>query len=598
MAEQKNKKIMPNVLVVDDDKNNLIAMRTILEDLPVKIIESDTGVKALSIASETSLALILLDVQMPDMDGFEVAKLLRQNKHTSEIPIIFVTAINKETKYVEQGHDIGAVDYLFKPINDSILKSKVMVFANYYIQNKEMSDLLSQLDAAKKSLEKSNADLNTLARIDVVTGLPNRLSFNEHLTITLASARREKKLLAVLYLDLDDFKQVNDTYGHEQGDVLLKEISDRIRNLLRINELHQLGPSSTLLFRLGGDEFSLILANIKRVSEAGIIAERIIKAVNHPVQLGKNEAHVGVSLGIACYPFAGEIEEKIQKCADIAMYRAKEQGKNNFQYYTDELNEEHDRYLLLEFGLREALDKKQLSLVYQPIHCLENNQVMGCEVLCRWNHPTLGLIEAEEFIHIAEDHGKINEIGEWMCQQGLIEFTQNINAQFPDLKIHLNLSAKQLVNASFVEFLKALQKKYNLPIDRIVFELTESSLTQDPEHLKNNINLLASLGYSISIDDFGVGYSSLSRLKMLPVSSIKLDKSFLVNVAEDKKTAFIANSMISLAHDLDIQSIAEGVETQQQLNFLRKTKCNAVQGYLLSKPMPISQFTQFVAAHS
>lgn len=588
---------LPKVLVVDDNPKNIFAMRVVLEELPVEILEVDSGEQVLQVVAEQELALILMDVQMPGMDGFEVAELLRKNKRTSSIPVIFVTAISKDMKYVQHGHDLGAVDYLFKPIDDSVLKSKVMVFVNYYLQREEMRSLLQKLQTTKLSLEESNVQLQRLARVDSVTGLPNRLHFDEYADNSLRHAKRYNKIMAVLYLDLDNFKRVNDTLGHAKGDDLLRQVSLRITQSVRESDVLHTPNSDTLVSRLGGDEFALVLSELKSTSNAGVIADRILKALNQPYHLDSAEISVGVSIGIACYPHAGETTLSLQKAADIAMYQAKQLGKNNYQFYSDELNQQHRRFLLIETGLKHAIKNNEFSLNYQPIVSLHDAKPHACEALCRWHHAELGQVGPSEFICVAEEVGCMRDIGQWVCEQAIQDFCQHLSGISDDFGVHINLSAKQLDGNDFIDFAAVMLKKYPVDPRRIIFELTETALMDDQIELANQINALYSLGFGISVDDFGTGYSSLSQLKLMPVSSVKLDKMFIDKACEDKNTDIILNSMINLAKNLEIESIAEGVETERQLEFLKQLGCDSVQGFFFAKPMSLTALVDYLMAN-
>ncbi|MCP4475556.1 MAG: diguanylate cyclase [Gammaproteobacteria bacterium] len=338
---QHNEKIIPKVLVVDDRQENLLAMEKVLAPLSLQLYRANSGEEALFFALEHDFAVILLDVQMPDMDGFEVADLMQSNEKTSHIPIIFVTALSKEEKYVSKGHEIGAVDYLFKPIDPIILKSKVNVFFKLYSREKILEQLLDENKEVKQELEKRNQELKHLASHDLLTKLPNRLKFSENIESILSLSKNNNQLFALLFIDLDDFKSVNDQYGHHVGDLLLQAVSDKLNNCFRKNDFVAKFSKENILARLGGDEFAVILNNLKDVNDAGMIAERAIKEVCCTYHLGGTDIHVSISIGIACFPSAGKDISTLCKNADAAMYVAKAKGKNMYQYYNDKLSEEH-----------------------------------------------------------------------------------------------------------------------------------------------------------------------------------------------------------------------------------------------------------------
>lgn len=322
---------LPYILIVDDDQRNIFAIEESLEDVEAELLTANSGEAALSIATTSDLALILLDVQMPGMDGFEMAEILSKNSKTSKIPIIFVTAINKEASYARKGHEVGAVDYMCKPIDPVILKAKVNVFIRFYNQNVQMESLVSELNDAKRKLEKNNDSLDKLAHIDNVTQLPNRLMFDESLNNILEESKKIKAHFAVLFLDLDNFKTVNDTYGHDVGDRLLKEASRRMLLAVREDDfVHAI--NNNFVSRFGGDEFAIVLKDIDKDDNAGIVADRIIKMLSEPFVMGDVTASVGVSIGIACYPKCSDTAEGLVNAADSAMYDAKVSGKNRYRY--------------------------------------------------------------------------------------------------------------------------------------------------------------------------------------------------------------------------------------------------------------------------
>jgi len=586
--------VYPKVLLVDDDYKNIFAMRIALEDLDLEIIEVTSGIDALRAAAAHNLALILLDVNMTDMSGFEVVELLNKNRQTRNIPVIFVTAINKDINCVQQGHLMGAVDYLFKPIEPTILKSKVSIFIKYYIQNEQMLYLLNQLSEAKISLENSNKQLNEMARIDAVTGLSNRFSLDEYLEATLKASKESNSTFAVVYLDLDNFKYVNDTHGHDLGDELLKEVSKRIKSVIRKSDAFFFQHRDALISRLGGDEFAIVLSDIDSSTNAGTVGKRLVEEIEKPFNLKNNFVKISVSVGIACFPHAGDTAKSLQKAADIAMYKAKKHGKNNFQYYTEELDKKHNRELQIESGLRKAIGTNDIKIFYQPIISLVNKKIVAVEALCRWNDKELGDVSPDEFIRVAEETGLIRELGEYILILSLMEFKDYIIKQKQNIQIHINLSIKQFEERGFIDFTKEIISKYRLNPSSIVFELTETALMLDEAMVVNKVNILHELGCGISVDDFGTGYSSFSYLNNFPVSSIKIDKSFVEKCNKDNSASVLLTSMINLANNLGMESIVEGVETQEQIDFLKDTECKCIQGYYFAKPMPVIEFVEFL----
>ncbi len=324
----------PRILIVDDNPNNIFAIKSLLESMPVELFEARSGNEGLNLLLQYEFALVLLDVQMPEIDGFEIAELMRNNRRTKEIPIIFVTAISKEEEYIKKGLQLGAVDYLFKPLDPVILQSKAAVFINYYIQKKLMVQLVAQLNSSKEMLAKKNQSLSHLAHTDVLTGLENRLNFEELLDKMIKFSKRYNKVFTLMFLDLDNFKQVNDNFGHEAGDLLLKEVAHRLQTVVRAGDTIFQGNTKFSISRLGGDEFAILLTDINDPNIVGHIANRIIDALAKPFSIEHNEVRIGVSIGIAYFPEAGDTSEVLTRNADTAMYLAKNAGKNCYQCFT------------------------------------------------------------------------------------------------------------------------------------------------------------------------------------------------------------------------------------------------------------------------
>ena len=326
----------PTILIVDDRPENLFAMKKVLKPLDINILEATSGNESLKIALDNDLALVLLDVQMPEMDGFEVATLMHNNEKTRHIPIIFVTAMNKEEKYIIKGHQVGAVDYLFKPIDPLVLKSKVSVFIEHYSQKKELKSLLGELKETQTELEKSNEKFKNLAHRDPLTGIGNRLQFEGSLKRTIAHAERHHRRFALLYLDLDNFKLINDSLGHPAGDILLKEVSRRLEVCIRMDDTLSriVKDKGGSVARLGGDEVAILLNEINSPSDAILVAKRILMSFDKPFDLNGNEVSVTTSIGVACYPDSAETSTALNKRADVALYHAKKSGKNTY-YYID-----------------------------------------------------------------------------------------------------------------------------------------------------------------------------------------------------------------------------------------------------------------------
>ena len=427
------------------------------------------------------------------------------------------------------------------------------------------------------SLVKQNEErLHRLAHYDALTGLPNRVLFGDRLRQSLVQAQRSGKLVGLLFLDLDRFKLVNDTLGHRAGDLLLQEVAVRLQAAVRAQDT---------VSRLGGDEFTVILPDLHAAAGAGNVAEKIIEVLSMPFALGQQDVFVTPSIGIAIYPLTGDDAESLVKHADIAMYQAKEQGRNNFQYFRPGQGAASRDIFELEHGLRHALERGELRVVYQPEIEIETGKVVAVEALLRWQHPTRGEIPPAEFIPVAEDSGLIGVIGEWVLREACAENKRWQDSGLPPVRMAVNLSVRQLRNVRFAEKVAEILDDTGLAPEWLEVELTESMLMQHAHDMMGILWQLKSIGVRLSIDDFGTGYSSLNYLKRLPVDTLKIDRSFIEGLGRDANDQAISNAIIALANSLNLRVVAEGVENQEQLWFLRDHHCCDAQGFFFSRPV-------------
>lgn len=574
----------PKILLVDDRAENILALKKLLTIFDIEIFTANEGNDALSLMLQNEFFAVLLDVQMPGMDGFEVAELMKENETLSHYPIIFVTAISKEDKYVNKAHKLGAVDYLFKPIDPVILESKISVFLDQYKQRLEMSHVMAELKIMQAELEKSNNELKKLAHFDNLTRLPNRSQFEKNIRQTISRSKRNEQMFGVFFLDLDNFKTINDSLGHQIGDLLLQHVAKRITFCLREEDTVSRTGESNLIARLGGDEFAVVLQDIRSAHDAGTIAERLINDVNSITMLEGHEVNVGVSLGIACYPTSGTTPEQLIKHADIAMYRAKEKGRNNYQFYSTELNVVHERRQLFEGQLRSALEKDEFTLLYQPIINMKSEKCIGVEALIRWHNSELGFVSPMEFIEVAEDLRLIGPIGDWVMKTACQQLNQWLTQGYDVKKFSINLSTRQLLNKELPRLVAEQLKQYSIPEQLLELEITETAIMDDVDATEVILKQLSDIGCRLSIDDFGTGYSSLSRLKTLPINTLKIDQSFVRDLLDDDDDATIVKSIIALAKGLGLDIVAEGIENKEQLEFLQANGCHMGQGYYFAKP--------------
>ncbi len=415
---------------------------------------------------------------------------------------------------------------------------------------------------------------------DPLTNLPNRVLFNDRLSAALAQCRRSKHKLAILFIDLDQFKLVNDMMGHVVGDRLLKKVATRIAKCLR---------ESDTVARLGGDEFTVLLHHMQNESDAAKVAQKLLKAMEQPWQVRGQEFHVTASIGISLFPNDGEDAATLLKNADIAMYRAKEQGRNNYQMFTAALNAKIVERLTMENHLRRALKNEEFETYYQPLVNTDGRKIVGVETLLRWHHPEQGLVAPGQFIPFAEETGLIIPIGEWVLRQACIQNVKWQKAGYPPIRVTVNLSACQFQQRDLVENIAKILQETGLDAEWLELEITESALIGDVDFAMSTLKALRDMGVSISIDDFGTGYSSLNYLRKFPIQTLKIDRSFVRDITVNPEDAAIVSTVIVLARNLQIKVVAEGIETEEQLEFLRQRQCTEMQGYLFSRPVPCQE---------
>ena len=444
--------------------------------------------------------------------------------------------------------------------------------------------------------------IRDLAYFNSVTGLPNRSFLKEFMSLSIHSAKRNQRILAVLFLDLDNFKCVNDTLGHDAGDILLREVSARLVDCVRssdytshfVSEQKEVAPVT----RLGGDEFVIMLTEIKCAENAAQVAKRVADALAVPIAVAATEITVSASIGIAVFPTDGDDAEALLKNADTAMYHAKSQGRNGYAFYATPLHDQAVKRLSLEASLRKALKREELLVHLQPRFDVGRQRVVAAEALIRWRHPENGLVPPSEFIPIAEETGLILPIGEWVIREACRHAASWRAYDWPDLRVSVNLSAVQFKQKGFVKCIEAILRETGLTPQHLELELTESLLMADTQANVLTLRELTALGISISIDDFGTGYSSLSYLKQFPLTALKIDKSFVRDIPHNPDDVAIVTATIALAHSLRLRAIAEGVEKQAQLDFLTASRCDEIQGYLTGRPMSAVEFKNWMNQHS
>ena len=445
----------------------------------------------------------------------------------------------------------------------------------------------------------SDHQIRLLAYYDNLTQLPNRQLFKEHAALLLEAARRHGQSGALLFLDLDGFKRINDTLGHDFGDRLLVGVAQRLREQLRGSDaiargLAQEEPGEETIARLGGDEFTLLLSEIRDPLSVAIVARRIQGAISKPFSLDGHEVYVTPSIGIALFPDDGDNVDEILKNADTAMYHAKALGKNNFQFYEETMNARAGGRLKLEGDLRKALERDEFSLAYQPQVEVSSGRIIGAEALLRWQHPELGNVPPFEFIPLAEETGMIIEIGEWVLLEACRQNREWIDAGIDPIRIAINLSPVQFAQGDLASMVEGVLNGTDLPAEYLELEITESVIMRNVDETVGTLQQFRDLGINLSVDDFGTGYSSLSYLKRLPIDTLKIDRSFVKDIPDSSDDMAITAAIIAMGHQLNLEIVAEGVETEAQLQFLQRHNCDFVQGYLFSKPIPAPELEQML----
>jgi diguanylate cyclase (GGDEF)-like protein len=438
-----------------------------------------------------------------------------------------------------------------------------------------------------------------LAYFDTLTGLPNRLLFTEQLLSAMAHAERHGQQLAIMFIDLDDFKRVNDTLGHGAGDELLKEIGTRLSGSIRgLDAVARSGPSddASLIARLGGDEFIVLPNDVTDAVDAGAAARRLVAALAEPVMVQGTELYASCSVGVAIYPSDGGDIETLLMNADTAMYRAKESGRGGFQFYDRSMNARARERLHTETLLRHAIERDEFVLHYQPRIELGSGRVVGAEALIRWRHPERGLLMPKDFIPLAEEARLVIPIAGWVIAQVCRQAAAWQAAGLRAIPVAVNLAAPHLRERALPELVARVLREHALPSSVLEVEVTESILMHDPEQSVANARRLAELGVKISIDDFGTGYSSLSYLKRLPIAALKIDQSFVHDIATDPDDAAIITAIIAMAHSLNLRVVAEGVETEAQRRFLQDHGCDEFQGFLVSVPVDAAEFARMLVS--
>mgnify|MGYP000503447422 FL=1 len=569
------------ILIADDVPSNLVLLEALISSEGVEVLKATSGQEAIDILSKVDVSLVLLDVIMPDIDGYEVAEVIRSTPRTKYVPIIFVTGSDKTDDNILKSYQSGVVDVLYKPLQPAVIIAKVRVFLELDQQRRLIKQQSEELETALKRLQH-------YAQHDQLTQLFNRDQITSILKRLMASSRRTKKQIGLFFLDLDHFKNVNDSLGHDIGDLLLKGAADRIKNAVR---------ESDFVARLGGDEFSVILSNLDHPASASQVAQKILDALALPHHINGHEILISCSIGIALHDGKSDSTTDLLKSADSAMYQAKRKGRNQFAYFSPELEQQAIKKMDISRGLHDAMENNELSIHYQPQIAAATGEMIGFEALLRWEKDG-NWISPGEFIPIAEESGLIPKLGAWVLLHSCLDLKkwQDDGIIGESIKVAVNISNRQIQASNFLTVVKNVLQESKISPTCVEFELTESSVMDDPESTISTFNEIHKLGIEISVDDFGTGYSSLSYLRQLPLDCIQIDQSFTQDIGLDKNDEAIVKAIIALSHNLELKVVAEGVETEQQAAFLRKHRCDILQGYLFSRPIPQQDVAEFVTS--
>jgi predicted signal transduction protein with EAL and GGDEF domain len=455
-----------------------------------------------------------------------------------------------------------------------------------------------------KELRESHKKIRELAYHDGLTGLPNRRLFNMYLDKTLARARRDKNQFAVIFVDFDNFKLINDTVGHQAADKVLRELAGSLNELIRSADLLALYSTKndysddvpdSVLSRLGGDEFVILLLNTMDRYAPGVVAKRILDQLNKPVRIDEREVFVTASIGIATFPEDGGSGEILMRNADTAMYHAKQKGKAAYQYYSEAMNVASVERITLQSGLRRALEHKQLQLHYQPQIDVKSGGIIGAEALLRWEHPERGFVSPATFIPLAEETGLILPIGEWVFKEACSQLVAWQREGLPEIPVSINVSGVQFSRQDVCRVAQKALDETGLKPSMLGIEITETAMMSVRDRAAELLTGLRKIGISLSLDDFGTGYSSLSYLKNFPINVLKIDRTFVKEILSDRSTASITEAIISMAHILNLRVVAEGVEEQAQVELLERLGCDALQGFYFSKAVPAQDFARLLA---
>ena len=568
------------VLICSADEKLNKQLQACVCHIGARPIFADTEQVAFESLRGTNIDLVLIDETFSNSDGFAFIRTLQRGGANAGLPVIMITE-NGNAETVERAYRNGAMDYLAKPLENAIVGHKLNHLINAHRNRKEIE-----------------AQQNYLNKYDPLTGLYNRQFFSQKLQRSLEKTQENQNVSALMLIDIDNFKRINNTFNYQYGDGLLQQVANRLSASLRGTDLLMRDPYASLpeqgLARLGGDEFTLFIEDIGDVENAITVANRCIEAISQPLNLQGQNVVLSASVGIAIYPLDGQNVDVLMKNAERAMYTAKERGGACYTCYRQEMNLADESSFILENDLRDALANDQLTLHYQPQIDGVSGDVTSVEVLCRWNHPFLGMVPPDRFIPIAESSGLIVPIGDWVMETACVQAKKWLDEGRELTRVAVNVSAYQFYRDDFIEKTLGILSSSGLSAKYLELELTESLIMSDAEENIAKLNELKGHGISLAVDDFGTGYSSLAYLKRLPIDTLKIDRSFVSNIKVGSADGAIVGAILALAGKLNLQVVAEGVEDGDQLSFLRENNCALLQGYYFSAAKPVEEVTELI----
>jgi len=565
---------------IDEKKRlelELMKHAQILEQVHDSIISTDLEGKIISWNRGSEL---LLNYEAKEVIGTSITDIYYEADFPTFEKIVQILKVkslhHSSARLIKKSNDIIFADVSLSLLTDK--NGKDIGIIGY------SQDITQQKQAQEKLLEQKTM-LDHQAHHDMLTELPNRLLFNDRLTQGIEKAKRNKSEIALFFIDLDHFKQINDSLGHDIGDKVLQVVTNRLSSQIRKGDT---------LSRLGGDEFTIIMEELKRSEDAALLAQKILNALVQPIHIGRHELYISSSIGISLYPKDNTNVHSLLKYADAAMYRAKDEGRNNYQFYSAEMTERAFERVVMEASLRQALKNNEFVLYYQPQIDASTQKMIGVEALIRWQHPSMGMVSPAKFIPLAEETGLIVEMDQWVMKTAMMQVSQWYKEGYFSGRLALNLAIKHLEHPDLIDELKASLNQYNFKPEWLELEVTEGDVMKRVDEAIIKLQEIYDLGIAIAIDDFGTGYSSLSYLKRLPISKLKIDQTFVHDIPEDEEDSAIVKAIIALAQSLNLTLLAEGVETQAQNDFLVEQGCSNIQGYLYARPMPVDEVEKFI----